>query len=422
MSQPDVLIIGAGLAGLCCGRALARAGVSFQILEASDGIGGRVRTDEVDGFLLDRGFQVLLTAYPEALAELDYEALRLSAFLPGALVRMGGRFHRITDPWRDPGSALTNFFSPVGSMLDKYRIYKLRKEVMARSVEEIFVQEEMSTRQALQRRRFSRGMIHSFFQPFYGGILLDSTLGCSARMFEFVFKMLAEGDTAIPERGMGAIPAQLAASLPPGSIRLETPVAAIDGATAVLESGDRLKAEAIVIATEGPEAARLLGSDRGVPSRGVCCLYFAAKEPPVDEPILVLNGGSKGPINNLAVMNMVQPAYAPEGEFLVSVTTLGNQTRDDQTLVNMVRAQLKRWYGLVALEWRLIGLYRISHAQPVVFPMEWSQETRAGDGIYVCGDHRATPSIQGAMLSGRLAAEALLADAREGAAGGPVSS
>jgi phytoene dehydrogenase-like protein len=411
VNQPDVLIVGAGLAGLCCARRLHRAGVSFRILEASDAPGGRVRTDEVDGFLLDRGFQVLLTAYPEALAELDYDALRLAAFVPGALVRMGGRFNRITDPWRDPGSVLSTLFSPVGSLLDKYRVYRLRKEALGRSVEEIFFQEEMSARQSLQRRRFSRGMIHSFFQPFYGGILLDSTLGCSARMFEFVFKMLAEGDAAIPERGMGAIPAQLAESLPPDSIQLETRVAAVEGTKVTLESGDSLRAAAVVIATEGPEAARLLGGERGVPSRGVCCLYFAAKEPPVEEPIIVLNGGSKGVINNLVVMNTLHPGYAPEGEFLVSVTTLGNQTRDDQTLLNMVRAQLKRWYGLVALEWRLIGLYRISHAQPVVFPMEWIKETRAGAGQYVCGDHRSTPSIQGAMMSGRLAAEALLADA-----------
>jgi phytoene dehydrogenase-like protein len=412
MRQPDVLIVGAGLAGLSCGRALARAGVSFQILEASGAPGGRVRTDEVDGFLLDRGFQVLLTAYPEARAELDYGALRLAAFVPGALVRMGGRFHRITDSWRDPGSALTNLLSPVGSLLDKYRVYSLRRDVISRTPEQIFLREDLSARQVLRARRFSRGFIHSFFQPLHCGVSLDPALGSSARMFEFVFKMLAEGDAAVPERGMGAIPAQLAAGLPPDSIRFDCRVSALEGTTAVLESGDRLKAGMVVVATEGPEASRLLGGDRSVPSRGVCCLYFSAKEPPTEEPILVLNGGSKGPVNHLAVMNLLHPGYAPEGEFLVSVTVPGSQTRDDQTLVSMVRGQLKRWYGLVALEWRLVGLYRINHAQPVVFPMEWSQETRAGQGIYVCGDHRSTPSIQGAMLSGRLAAEALLADLR----------
>jgi phytoene dehydrogenase-like protein len=408
MSKPDVLIVGAGLAGLCCARTLQRHGVSFEILESSDGIGGRVRTDCQDGFLLDRGFQVLLTAYPEALEQLNYEALGLRPFIPGALIRHHGRFVRLTDPWREPGAFLNNLFSPIGTLSDKYRIWKLRNDLMRKSIREIFNGEETSAMQALRRRGFSTRMIESFFKPLLGGMLLDAKLTASSRMFEFAFKMLSEGDTALPEKGMGAIPAQLAAGLPTDSIRLQTKARSIGHKEAVLESGELLRANSIVVATDGPEACHVLGSSRNINSRSVSVLYFVAKEPPLDEPILVLNGGSRGPVNSVCVPNLVQPTYAPENNWLVSASVIGWPTSDDKILVNMVRSQLRRWYGLVALEWRLLRVYRILHAHPVTYPMEWQQPQHVAEGLYICGDHRATPSIQGAMESGRLAAEALL--------------
>jgi phytoene dehydrogenase-like protein len=408
MSNHDVLIVGAGLAGLCCARTLRRHGVSFEILESSDGIGGRVRTDCQDGFLLDRGFQVLLTAYPEALEQLDYEALRLRPFIPATLIRYHGRFIRLTDPWREPGAFLNNLFSPAGSLGDKYRIWKLRHDLMRKSIPEIFSGEETSALQALRRRGFSGRIIERFFKPLLGGMLLDAKLTASSRMFEFVFKMLSEGDTALPEEGMGAIPAQLAEDLPSDSIRLHTKAKSAGHKEVVLESGEILRANSIVVATEGPEACRLLGYSHNINSRSVSVLYFVAKEPPLDEPILAVNGGSRGPVNNVCVPNLVQPTYAPEGNWLVSASVIGWPTSDDRALVNMVRNQLRRWYGLVALEWRLLRVYRILHAHPVTYPMEWQQPQRVSEGVFVCGDHRATPSIQGAMESGRLAAEALL--------------
>ena len=408
MSKPDVLIVGAGLAGLCCARTLQRHGVSFEILESSDGIGGRVRTDCLDGYLLDRGFQVLLTAYPEALEQLNYDSLGLRPFVPGGMIRYHGRFIRLTDPWREPGAFLNNFFAPIGYLSDKYRIWKLRNDVMRKSIGEIFSGEETSTLQALRRRGFSARMIESFFKPLLGGILLDGKLTASSRMFEFVFKMLAEGDSALPEKGMGAIPAQLAESLPADSIRLSTKVKSVGHREVLLESGETLQANSVVVATDGPEASHLLGYSRNINSRSVSVLYFVAKEPPLDEPILVINGGSRGPVNNVCVPNLVQPGYAPEGDWLVSASVIGWPTSDDKILVSMVRSQLRRWYGLVALEWRLLRVYRILHAHPVTYPMEWQQPQQMSEGLYMCGDHRATPSIQGAMESGRLAAEALL--------------
>ncbi len=410
MSEPDVLIVGAGLAGICCARTLQRHGVGFRILEASDGIGGRVRSDRQDGFILDRGFQVLLTAYPEALDQLDYEALGLRTFLAGAIIRYHGHFLRLSDPAREPGAMLNNLFLPVGSLFDKYRLWRLRYDLAHVSIEDLFEAPETTTLQALRQRGFSARMIETFLKPLIGGMLLDSKLTASSRLFLLAFKMLTEGDAALPAEGIGAIPAQLAKDLPEGSVQLNTRVRSAGRREVVLESGETLAARAVVVATEGPEAARLLGWGHTINSRSVSVLYFAAKEPPLAEPMLVLNGGSRGPANNLCVPNLVQPSYAPPGEWLVSATVLGWPTSDDKMLINTVRVQLRRWYGLVAQEWRLLRLYRIQHAHPVVYPLDWQQAPRLEAGLYCCGDHRATPSFQGAMESGRLAAEALLGE------------
>ena len=407
MSKPDVFIVGAGLSGICCARKLHQQGISCRILEASDGIGGRVRTDRVGGFQLDRGFQVLLTAYPEALAELDYAQLDLGAFLPGALVRHEGRFYRMMDPWREPGSALLGLFSPVGTLADKFRIARLRHDVLRKSVDEILAGPESSSMRALRRRGFSHRMIERFCKPFFGGVMLDPKLATSSRMLEFVYRMFAEGDATLPARGMQAIPDQLAAALPEGSIELNRKVVSLSPGRLQLADGESLQARAVVVATEGPEAVRLLGHERAMASRSACCLYFAAKEPPIEEPILLISGSSRGPVNHLAVLNLVAPGYAPPDEFLISVSVLGWPSYDDDSLNRLVRTQLKRWYGLVVDEWRLLRIYRIEHGQPVVSPLEARRPVRLGAGLYVCGDHRSTPSIQGAMESGRLAAESL---------------
>lgn len=398
------------MAGLCCARQLQKAGVSFRIVDASDAPGGRVRTDTLDGFLLDRGFQVLQTAYPEALAQLDYAALNLHPFVNGAMVRHNGSFYRMTDPWRENGTFLANAMSPATHFRDKFRMWQLRRDVMSRSIDEIFDAPETSTRQALLRRGFSRRATDRFFKPFLGGVMLDSKLAVSSRMFEFAFKMFSEGDAALPAAGMQAIPDQLAAALPEGAIQFHQKVETVAPGRLQMADGAVLEADSIVVATEGPEASRLLGYERTVPSRSVCCLYFAAKEPPVDEPILVLSGSTRGPINNVAVSNLVAPGYAPKGEFLISVTILGMPGRENESVVTQVRSQMKRWWGLVAEEWRFLRMYRIEHGLPVMASMDPFRTARVKPGLYACGDHRSTPSIHGAMESGRLAAETLIRD------------
>jgi phytoene dehydrogenase-like protein len=411
-SSPDVFIVGAGLAGLCCARELQAKGVSFRILEASDCIGGRVRTDEVEGFLLDRGFQVLLTAYPEAQRMLDYSRLDLKPFLPGVLSWYAGRMNKLVDPWRMPGAWKEAFQSEFGTLADKLRIARLRSRLRRASIEDIFRRPERSTKDALAAEGFSGEMIHHFFRPFLGGIFFDPDLKSSSRMFEFVFKMMSEGDTSLPARGMGAIPAQLAEKFPGEAIQLNVRVEALHENELRLGGGESLRARATVIAADGPAAAHLVGEVEPA-SRSVTCFYFAADEAPVADPILVLNGDGAGPINNFAVVSRIAPAYAPAGKHLISVSVLGIHQLTDAQLGGFIVAQMKNLFGKAAGAWQFLRSYRITHAQPQQYPgaLEPPQRpVRIRPGVYACGDHRDNASLNGAMASGRRAAEAVVSD------------
>jgi len=411
-TRPDVLIVGGGLAGLCCARELQDKGVRSQILEASDGLGGRVRTDEVDGFLLDRGFQVLLTAYPEARRVLDYARLDLRSFAPGAISWYAGRMNKLIDPWRTPRAWAEVLRSEFGTLGDKLRMARLRNRLRTSSIEEIFRRPDRPTKDALLAERFSQPIIHHFLRPLFGGILLDGALKSSSRMYEFVFKMLSEGDVALPARGMGAIPAQLAEKFPSDSVRLNARVEELHENELKLASGEILRARAIVVATDGPSAAHLIGEVEPA-SRSVTCFYYAADEPPVAEPLLLLNGDGAGPVNNLAVISQVVPSYAPAGKHLISTSVLGIHKLTEVQLSGFIIAQMKNWFGKVASTWQFLRGYYLTHAQPQQFPgaLEPPQRpVRVRPGVYVCGDHRDNASTHGAMVSGRRAAEAVYAD------------
>jgi phytoene dehydrogenase-like protein len=413
MADPDVLIIGAGLAGLNCARHLDEKGVSCRVLEASDSVGGRIRTDVVGGFRLDRGFQKLFTAYPEAQQSLDYEALELRYFRTGAIVRYAGNFHEVSDPWRHPWRSLSWLSSPIHSFSDRWSLGSFRRDLAALSTADIFERPETSASKLLRDAGFSERIINRLFRPFFGAVFLDSKLHASSRMLEFAFKMLAEGQVAVPAKGMEEIPRQIAARLPDGTVWLDAKVASLGEGLVKLESGEELRARRIVVATEGPEASRLTGAFPPPGSRAATHLLFAAPEPPVEDPILVLNGNNQWPINHLSVPSQAAPEYAPPGQALVSVGVLGKPGTGDRELEFAVRRQLLRWYGRGVEDWRTLAVYRIPHAQPDQAPPAVPvrrQPVRIAPGRYVCGDHRDNASIDGALTSGRRAAEAVLED------------
>ena len=409
MSKYEVIIIGAGLSGLACARWLTRAGVPCLVLDAADGIGGRVRTDVVEGFRLDRGFQVLLTAYPELTQHLDLSKLDLRPYYAGAKVWYGGSFVRAADPWRHPLTGLAGLFSPIGTLADKLRVASLRRRCCKGSLEELFERPEISTLEMLKQRGFSPAMIERFFRPLFGGVFLEAELATSSRMFEFVFRMMATGETATPALGMGEIPAQLAASLPEGTVRLRSPVQRLSGQSVILPNGEALTpSRALVIASAGPEYSRLLSLNRTVGSRSVACLYFDCAEVPSAERIIHINGTTSGVIQNLAFTSNVSPMLAPRGRSLAAVTVLGWPKVSDAELQLIVRAQLIQWFGSVSQTWKHLRTYRIHHAQPDPSPATLSYSTEISPGVFAAGDHFTTPSIDGALRSGRLAAEAIL--------------
>jgi phytoene dehydrogenase-like protein len=299
----------------------------------------------------------------------------------------------------------------VATLADKIRVARFRRNTTRGDLAEIYERPEQTTLGLLRTRGFSEVVIERFFRPFLGGVFLDHQLQTSSRMCEFVFRMFSLGDATLPKQGMNAIPEQLASRLPAGVVRTSTPVDAIDGRDVVLASGQRLSARAVVIATEAPTARRLLGDPYPADGNPVTCLYFTADDAPIDEPILVLNGEGEGPINNLSVPSQVSPAYAPAGKSLISVTVLGEQV-DPTALREQVVRQLQAWFGSQVQQWQHLKTYQIQYALPVQSPPALdpvAKPSRAREGVFVCGDHCDTASINGAMISGQRAAEAVAA-------------
>ena len=415
-----VLIVGAGLSGLTCALRLHQAGIPVHVIEASDGVGGRVRTDQVDGFLLDRGFQVYLSAYPQAGELLDLEALELQAFEPGAIVYDGKGLKRVMDVFRRPRYLIGSALSSIGSLADKMRVALLRFQTLGSSEEEIRDHKDQSTESFLREFGFSEKMINGFFRCFYGGIFLETELRTSSRMFEFTFKMFSQGSATLPARGMGSIPLQIARRLPAETIRINSPATSVTSSSVTLANGSVLQASYVVLATQASQTSEFIPSfsSHAPQWRSVTNVYFAADKSPLKEAIIALNGSSKGLVNNVCVPSDVSPLYAPEGKSLISVSLLG--LHRDEHIPTEVKKELAAWFGEQVDGWQHLRTDIIKHALPEQAPEEHSRnDTEADteapkgflkiDDIMICGDHTTSASIEGAIISGNQTAAALLA-------------
>ncbi len=421
MKTRDLVIIGAGLAGLTVARHCQKAGLDWLLLEAQPKVGGRVQTDYVEGFFLDRGFQVYLSAYPEAAKELDLAALSFKPFQNGALIYTNKGVQTLADPWRSPDKAFASALASVGSLMDKLKVAQLRDKLLKTPVAEIYGRPEQTTGDYLKQIGFSDGFIERFFKPFFGGIFLESELHTSSRMFEFVFKMMADGETALPDEGMGSIPDQMAQGIPPERIQCETIVQGFryhDGQYLIhLHTGEQLMARQLVIATDPITASRWVPELPPVRMTHTTCLYFSAPTPPFTEPYLMLNGTGKGPVNHLCVPTQVNPSYGPSGQSLISLSCVG-VFQDEKILVQRVQEQMSQWFGSQVHQWRYLKSGVVFNALPQAYPganfcrpqSPVPHPKYEGKGLYVAGDYRNTASINGAIASGQSVA-ALVLDA-----------
>jgi phytoene dehydrogenase-like protein len=403
----NVLIIGGGVAGLSAAIHLHRQGHTPLVLEASDRVGGRIKTDVVDGFRLDRGFQVLLTAYPEAQALLDYSALDLRSFQPGALLlNADGSISAIGDPIRQPALLFSTLFSSAGNLSDKLALLRLRTNVMHTSAQELLSAPETPTENALAAAGIGTRLRTTFFEPFFSGIFLD-TLATSSRMFNFVFKMFSEGHAAVPALGMEEIPRQLAAQLPAEAIRCNTQVAEIQGNTVVLSDGPPLAADQIVLAVNAssPLVQQYVpATPRSTQRQGTTCLYFAAPQSPSTKNMLLLANAPGRLVNHVAVMSDIAPAYAPDGQALISVTLANGRHAESP---GAVLAELSRYFATDT--WRHLRTYTLPEALPNQHQIVPTYAPRLGPHLVYAGDFALYSSLNAALASGRMAASAALA-------------
>ncbi|WP_338790777.1 NAD(P)/FAD-dependent oxidoreductase [Bernardetia sp. MNP-M8] len=409
----DVLIIGGGIAGLTAARKLHRRGLSVKIIEATDRVGGRVKTDIVNGFRLDRGFQVLLTAYPEAQKALSYSKLQLRTIDAGALLHTDKGVFEFADPFRNPSKTLSTLANPIGTWADKLRMLLVKTEINGKDLHEIFTQPETTTYQALRENyHFKSSLIEQFLNPFLAGIFLEKDLETSNRMFDFVFQMFSNGKGAVPALGMEEIPRQLASVLPNDAIITNERVVSIHKNVATTESGNEFEAKTILIATDNNEFAQSYRANttENENTRGTTNLYFSMDKSIVKRPILCLNSLENRLVNNFVMMSDISSDYAPIDKSLLSVSIVTDDENKDFTeeeLVEKARRELSLWYGTHAYEWDFLRSYSISDALPNQNSVKHTpsmEDLKIHDGLYRCGDYLLNGSLNAAMRSGRLVA------------------
>ncbi|WP_254863250.1 NAD(P)/FAD-dependent oxidoreductase [Halovivax gelatinilyticus] len=421
--MPSVVIVGAGLAGLSAARQLATAGFSVEVLERRESVGGRVRTRIVDGFTLDRGFQVFFTGYPAARSALEYDALDLRTFTPGAVIARPGHRSILSDPRRDPAGVVASVRNPAVSPADFLRTIHLWRHLRGTSPREIFPGPDQSVETYLVDRGFSRSFIDAFFRPFYGGITLDRSLSTAASVFEYTAKMVLDGDIAVPARGMVAIPTQLAESARAAgaTISTDTLVQSVEasraddsGGVTVEFGGTSIAADAAIVATDPPTARALTGV-ASIPTTGRGCVtQYYSLPAAIDLETggrLLLNATDDGP-NQIAPVTSVAPEYAPAGRQLLAATYLGDVPADDEALTSHTRRTLASWYpgedfeALTAIHTDRIEFAQF--AQPPGTHVALPDPDAPAGPIYLAGDFTRWSSIQGALESGQVAADTVI--------------
>jgi len=410
--------VGAGVAGLLCARELYRAGWEVLLLEASDGIGGRVRTDVVDGFRLDRGFQALFTGYPAVRRQIDVKALKPRAFDAGIILVEGGHWHELADPWADPKAVVPTLLSAVPTAGDKRLAMRLRRDLRRKDVREVLGDGHVAAAQFLDRYGFSARFIDLFVRGVFGGLFFDPSLSFSASSFLFEYKMLSSGPAVLPAAGMQAIAEQIAADLPEGAVRLECPVLRLersgDRVLGVQTSREGLEADAVVLAAHAPEAERLAGIPLPKEAYGCTCLYFHVPCPLYGHKKVVVSGYQDGFVHHAVELTNVAPSYAPAPEHLLAAIMLGAPDMGLEELAQRTLDDLQRWFPWRRLrDLTPLAAYQVPFGRLALPPgFEGCRlSSRAGAlGLYLAGEYLEGNSLNAALTSGERAAQAVIED------------
>ncbi len=432
-SSRHIIVVGAGIAGLSAARTLADRGASVEVLEATDRVGGRVASDVVHGpggaYIVDRGFQVFLSAYPEAPRFVDLRALDLKAFMPGAVVWNGRSAATIAHPLREPLAAVAGVLRGAVPPADALRMIPFARAALRGPSDGPGPASGRSALDRLGAAGISRGTIDRFFRSFFGGVFFDRSLGTDASRLDFLLRMFAEGFACVPAKGMGEVAAQVAAPL--GTrVRLRARVARIAGTRVTLEGGETRDADAVLIATGAHDLRRLVPTLPEIAWQGTLAAWFSTPDPSALPPWLLLNGAQRagygqGVFNHGAAMSAIAPGYAPAGRGLFVANT-AYLPRDADGSSDVAADMLRTVDQILAPRfgggrsrategWELVAVQRIRHAIPRQWPEDLAQRLPStladtvGPRVFVAGDHLEDASINGAMRSGRLAAERILA-------------
>ncbi|MFE5806177.1 NAD(P)/FAD-dependent oxidoreductase [Streptomyces sp. NPDC056491] len=408
LDAADVLVVGAGVAGLACARDLLAAGMRVRVMEAGDAVGGRMRSDRVGGFLVDRGFQVFNTAYPQVRRRFDLKKLRLRPFTPGFLVHTSTGRLSFNDPTRRPRTLPDLLSGRLASRRDLAALGLLSARDMLLPPALLKRRPDTTARTAFADAGISEAFVERFFRPFVSGVFLEDELETSARVFHMVWRSMLRGTICLPTEGIGAVPQALATGLPEGVVQLETPVAELTADGVLTTEGREIPALAVVVAT-GPGAVPTLLPEVTLPAyRMVTTYYHVAPRSPIGEPTLLVDAHRR--FLNTCVLSDVAPGYAPPGHALIATSVTG---RDRQGREHELRTALAEAYGTGTDGWDLVTVRTIEDALPAMAPPQpLTRTTRVAPGRYVCGDHRATGSTQGALASGARAAREVLHDLR----------
>ena len=442
--QADVVVVGAGVAGLSAARRLTSAGVTTLVLEAAHEVGGRMTTEKVDGFRLDRIGQLLSTAYPELRAGTGLEGPVLRPFAPGVLLHSDGRHHRagvqpgargarsargalhavralasaprpgggprrpVAVPGRQVSAPRSRTGAPLGTAVDQARLGAAFSKLAGTPVERLLARPETTAAEALVARGLPARTIDGFLRPLLSALLCDPELTTSSRCADLALRAFARGRLCLPEGGAEALPRQLARALPPGTVHAGVRVTSVSTTSVTTAEHGVFRCGAVLVATGARAAAELLPGLRVPDFHPVTVVHHTTDEAPATGASLLLDADRGGPVAHTAVVSRVDPSRAPAGRTLVSSTVLGPPGPDVDTAVRM---HLGRLYGVPTERWETLGVRHTAEAVPAMRPPhDLRRAVRLLAGLYVCGDHRDSGSVQGALHSGRRAAAAILAD------------